>query len=173
MKLWGHLSIVNEKISLQQKGEIMKKYKIGFLCGFFDILHEGHIDILSQAKEQCEYLIVAVGTDEFMKRRKGRESVMPYTERVHIMKAIRYVDEVVPENDLDKIKAYHEYNFDVMFAGADHLNEEIYQLAEKELKHLGVDVIYVPRIIEESSTDLRMRAAKVVRESLHSAKIDF
>ena len=143
----------------------MKKYKLGFLCGFFDILHEGHIDILSQAKEQCEYLIVAVGTDEFMKSRKGRESVIPYTERIRIVKAIRYVDEVVPENDLDKVAAYHKYHFDVMFAGDDHVNERVYQLAEEELNRWGVDVIYVPRIIRESSTDLRMRAAKIFEES--------
>lgn len=149
------------------EGRRVKKYKIGFLCGFFDILHEGHIYILSQAKEQCEYLIVAVGTDEFMKQRKGRESVIPYKERVSIIKAIRYVDEVVPENDLDKVAAYHKYHFDVMFAGTDHVNEKIYQLAEKELECLGVDVIYVPRIIQESSTDLRMRAAKIFEESLY------
>ena len=81
----------------------MKKYKRGFVAGFFDILHEGHIQILEQAKSQCEQLIVAVGTDEFMRIRKGRESVLSYDERVCIVSAIKYVDKVVPEIDLDKI----------------------------------------------------------------------
>ena len=74
----------------------MKKYKRGFVAGFFDILHEGHIQILEQAKSQCEQLIVAVGTDEFMRIRKGRESVLSYDERVCIVSAIKYVDKVVP-----------------------------------------------------------------------------
>lgn len=88
----------------------MKKYKRGFVAGFFDILHEGHIQILEQAKSQCEQLIVAVGTDEFMRIRKGRESVLSYDERVCIVSAIKYVDKVVPEIDLDKISAYKKTN---------------------------------------------------------------
>lgn len=66
------------------------KYKKGFICGFFDLIHDGHIDILRQAKEQCEYLIVGVGTDEFMKERKGRNSVLTYEQRCTVVKAIRY-----------------------------------------------------------------------------------
>ena len=96
------------------------KYKKGFICGFFDLIHDGHIDILRQAKEQCEYLIVGVGTDEFMKERKGRNSVLTYEQRCTVVKAIRYVDEVVPEEDLDKLAAWKKYQFDVMFAGDDH-----------------------------------------------------
>ena len=92
------------------------KYKKGFICGFFDLIHDGHIDILRQAKEQCEYLIVGVGTDEFMKERKGRNSVLTYEQRCTVVKAIRYVDEVVPEEDLDKLAAWKKYQFDVMFA---------------------------------------------------------
>ena len=67
-------------------------------------------------------MIVAVGTDEFMWKRKGRESVLSYVERVQIVSAIRYVDKVVAEENLDKIEAYKKYHFDVMFAGDDHKN---------------------------------------------------
>ena len=140
----------------------MKNYKVGFVCGFFDILHEGHIEILSKAKSMCDYLIVAVGTDEFMKKRKGREAVLSYNERVSVVKAIRYVDEVVPEENLDKISAYKKYHFNVMFAGEDHINEPIYQQAEKELFELGVDTIYIKRINSMSSTVLRNRAKDIV-----------
>ena len=76
----------------------MKKYNVGFISGFFDILHEGHIHILEQAKSCCNQLIVAVGTDEFMRIRKGREPVLSYNERVQIVRAIKYVDMVVAEN---------------------------------------------------------------------------
>lgn len=135
----------------------MKKYKIGFLAGFFDILHEGHIKILELAKSQCEQLIVAVGTDEFMRVRKGRESVISYDERVRIVSSIRFVDRVVEENDLDKISAYKKYHFDVMFAGSDHENELAYIRDAAILKKkYGVDTIYIERS-DASSTAIRKR----------------
>lgn len=138
----------------------MKKYKVGFLCGFFDLLHDGHINILKKAKERCDYLIVAVGTDEFMRQRKNRESVLSFEQRVKIVKSIRYVDEVVEEIDLDKIEAYKRYKFNVMFAGDDHLYEPIYIEATKKLKEFGVDTIYIPRVNGCSSTEIRKKIIK-------------
>lgn len=139
----------------------MEKYKKGFICGFFDILHDGHIDILQQAKSKCEYLIVAVGTDDFMRQRKHRESILDYEQRVEIVKSIRYVDEVVPEFDLDKVAAFYKYNFDVMFAGEDHLNEKVYIEATKRLKELGVDTIYIPRKHNISSTSIKKKILEI------------
>ena len=87
-----------------------------------------------------------MGTDEFMRTRKNRESVLSYDQRKTIVRSIKYVDEVVPEEDLDKIGAYKKYHFDAMFAGNDHENELIYQNAAKILKEkYGVDTIYVKR----------------------------
>lgn len=149
----------------ERYSEVMeeKNYKKGFICGFFDILHEGHIDILNKAKNMCDYLIVGVGTDEFMVKRKTHESVLSYDERVEIVKAIRYVDEVVPEENLDKIGAYYKYGFNVMFAGSDHIGEDVYLDAEKKLKSLGVDTIYIQRTHTVSSTMLRKRAAEICK----------
>lgn len=142
----------------------MKRYKIGFLSGFFDILHEGHIAILRLAKQQCEQLIVAVGTDEFMRARKGRESVLSYDQRVQIISSIRYVDKVVEENNLDKIEAYKKYHFDVMFAGDDHKNEDTYIKDADTLKReYGVDTIYIGRS-NTSSTALRKRTYDIWKE---------
>lgn len=136
----------------------MKKYKVGFVSGFFDILHEGHIQILEYAKSQCEELIVAIGTDEFMKTRKGREAVLKYSERVKIVQAIKYVDRIVEETDLDKIAAYQKYKFDVMFAGDDHKKEDVYiRDAEILKKRYEVDTIFIKRS-NISSTELRKRA---------------
>ncbi len=143
----------------------MKKYQIGFLCGFFDLLHDGHIDILRKAKESCDYLIVAIGTDEFMKQRKHRESILSYEQRVDIVKSIRYVDEVVAETDLNKIAAYEKYHFNVMYAGEDHLYEPIYIEATKRLKDLGVDTVYFPRNINFSSTEIRKKIIKMYLNS--------
>lgn len=135
----------------------MKKYKVGFVAGFFDIIHEGHIQILEQAKSQCEQLIVAVGTDEFMRIRKGRESVLNYSERAQIVGSIRYVDKVVEETDLDKLAAYKNYHFNVMFAGDDHENEPVYIRDAAILKEkYDVDTIYIKRS-NISSTAIRKR----------------
>ena len=142
----------------------MKKYKVGFLCGFFDPLHDGHIDIMRQAKEMCERLIVAVGTDEFMMQRKHHGTILSYEQRVEVLSAIRYVDQVVPEVDLDKVKAYHQYHFDLMIAGADHLSEPIYQEAKEKLEELGVDTIFVPRKKNISSTLMRKRMHDLMKE---------
>ena len=98
----------------------------------------------------CEYLIVGGGTDDFMIRRKNRTSILSYEQRVEIVKAIRYVDEVVPENDLDKIAAYYKYGFDVMIAGEDHRMESV-------LKKMGVAVVYIERKKQCSSTYIRNR----------------
>lgn len=135
----------------------MSNYKIGFICGFFDILHDGHIDILKKAKSKCDYLIVGVGTDRFMMERKNRLPVLSYNQRITIVKSIKYVDEVVPETDLDKVEACKKYHFDVMFAGEDHKTEEIYIEAEKNLKSMGVETIYFPRKVCISSTMIRKR----------------
>ena len=131
---------------------------------FFDPLHDGHIDIMRQAKEMCERLIVAVGTDDFMMQRKHRETVLSYEQRVKIVSAIRYVDQVVPETDLDKVKAYYQYHFDVMIAGEDHLSEPIYQEAKKRLEVLGIDTIFVPRRKNISSTLMREKMLELVKE---------
>lgn len=136
-------------------------YKIGFLCGFFDLLHDGHIDIIKQAKNKCEYLIVAVGTDEFMLERKHKETILKYEQRIEIIKALKYVDKVVPETDLDKLKAYETYHFDVMFAGDDHLYEPLYIEATKKLKELGVQTIYIPRKKNVSSSSIRKRVIEL------------
>lgn len=132
-------------------------YKIGYISGMFDILHIGHVSILRYAKEMCEYLIVAVGTDDFIRWRKKHEPFMKYEERAAIVGALRYVDEVVPGTDLDKIAAYKKYHFDVMIAGNDHIDEPIYIETEKELKKFGVTTLYYPRIKDISSTNYRKR----------------
>lgn len=130
-------------------------YKIGYVSGMFDILHIGHINILKYAKEMCEHLIVAVGTDDFIRWRKNHEPFMSYEERVAIVSALRYVDEVVPGTDLDKIAAYKKYHFDVMIAGSDHIDEPTYIKTEKELKKFGVTTLYFPRVLNVSSTKFR------------------
>lgn len=132
-----------------------KKYKIGYTTGVFDMFHIGHLNILKKAKEQCEYLIVGVSTDELVKNYKNKTPIIPFNERKEIISAIKYVDEVVTQEDRDKIKAYEKYKFDAMFVGDDWKGKELFKAVEEKLKEYGTDVVYFPYTAGTSSTILR------------------
>jgi glycerol-3-phosphate cytidylyltransferase len=129
----------------------MKKYKIGYTAGVFDLFHIGHLNILQRAKEQCEYLIAAVSTDELVGY-KNKQAVIPFQERIKIVESIRYVDQVVPQVDMDKLAAYKKYKFDAMFVGDDWKGTEKWNSIESELKKYNVEVVYFPYTQGTSST---------------------
>lgn len=133
----------------------MKKYKLGYTTGVFDMFHIGHLNILKKAKEQCDYLIVGVSTDELVQKTKNKTPIIPFEERIEIIKAIKYVDMAVPQENKDKIAAYNKYKFDVMFVGDDWKGSELFSKCEVELKEHNCDVIYFPYTKGTSSTILR------------------
>ncbi len=133
----------------------MKKYKIGYTAGVYDMFHIGHLNILKRAKEQCEYLIVAVSTDELVEKSKNKRPIIPYEERKQIVEAIKYVDKVVPQENKDKIAAYKKYHYDAMFVGDDWKGSELFTKCEEELKKYGSEVVYFPYTQGTSSTILR------------------
>ena len=92
---------------------------IGYTTGVFDMFHIGHLNILKRAKEQCDYLIVGVSTDELVQSYKNKLPIIPYAERSAIVEAIKYVDKVVPQKNRDKIAAFNEFKFNKMFVGDD------------------------------------------------------
>ena len=92
---------------------------IGYTTGVFDLFHVGHLNILKRAREQCDFLIVGVSTDELVEQYKNKRPVICYQERMEIVKAIRYVDRVVPQTSRDKLAAWKEHRFDKMFVGDD------------------------------------------------------
>jgi len=133
-----------------------KKYKVGYTAGVYDLFHVGHLNILKRAKEQCEYLIVAVSTDELVKEYKNKTPVIPYEERKAIIEAIKYVDRVVPQENRDKIEAFDKLGFDVMFVGDDWKGNEVFLNVDKHMKNNGAcGVVYLPHTDGISSTQLR------------------
>ena len=134
--------------------------KIGYTAGVFDMFHIGHLNILKRAKEECDYLIVAVSTDELVQEYKNKTPIIPYEERKKIVEAIKYVDEVVPQENRDKIAAYEKYKFDVMVVGDDWKGSELFMKVEENLKERGAYVKYFPYTKGTSSSQLREALTK-------------
>lgn len=132
----------------------MKKYKIGYTSGAFDLFHVGHLNILQKAKEQCEYLIVGVSTDDLVESYKFKRPVIPFHDRIKIVEAIRYVDEVVPQTSMNKLETWQKLHFDVMFHGDDWKNSELYNQYEEDFAALGVELVFIPHTEGISSSVL-------------------
>lgn len=137
-----------------------KKYKIGYTTGVFDLFHIGHLNILRRAKEQCEYLIVGVTTDELCNKRKNKTPVICENDRMEIVGAIKYVDKVVLQSNMDKLSAVKEFSADAVFVGSDWKGTEAWARYEKEFKEVGCTVVYLDHTDGISSTILRERLNK-------------
>ena len=133
----------------------MKKYRVGYTTGVFDMFHIGHLNILRRAKEQCDYLIVGVSTDELVKGYKNKTPIIPFEERAEIVRSIDCVDRVIAQENRDKYEAWRELKFDVMFVGDDWKGKPLFMKVEEEFKKVGVDVVYFPYTKDTSSTILR------------------
>lgn len=132
-----------------------KKYKIGFTSGVYDMFHVGHLNILRRAKEMCDYLIVGVSTDEVVETYKHKRPIIPFEDRVAIVEAIRYVDKVVPQVTMDKMKTWEQVHFDVMFHGDEWKGTELYNKYEEEFAKVGVSIEYIPHTEGINSSMLR------------------
>lgn len=118
--------------------------------GTFDLLHYGHINLLKRAKEQGEYLIVALSTDEFNWNSKHKKCYFGYEQRKKLLEAIRYVDLVIPEESWEQKRTdMHEYHIDTFVMGDDWTGKFDF------LKEEGVNVVYLPRTPEISTTQIK------------------
>lgn len=133
----------------------MKKYKIGYTTGVFDMFHIGHLNILARAKAQCETLIVGVTTDALCQERKQKRPIIAEQDRMAIVAAIRYVDRVVPQTTMDKISAVRDLGADAVFVGSDWQGTEAWLRYEREFASVGCDVIYLDHTEGISSSILR------------------
>ena len=132
--------------------ERTEKKIIGYTTGVFDMFHIGHLNILKRAKEQCDYLIVGVSTDEVVEEYKKKTPIIKFEERISIVEAIKYVDEVVPQTTMDKMEAWKQLKFDVMFHGSDWKGSDMYNHIIEKFNNVGVKVIFLPHTEGVSST---------------------
>lgn len=145
----------------------MKKI-IGYTTGVFDLFHVGHLNILRNAKSQCDHLIVGVTTDELCFSRKGGYPFVPFSERIEIVSHIDYVDEVVPQTSMDKLAAWYTIRFHKMFVGDDWKGTPQWNALESEFGALGVEIVFFPYTKHTSSTKLR----EVLDTHIHNKKAE-
>ena len=133
---------------------------IGYTTGVFDMFHIGHLNILKRAKDQCDYLIVGVTTDELCYSRKQKYPVICEKDRMEIVGSIRYVDKVIPQINMDKLDPVKEYNVDVVFVGSDWRGTDAWKQYEKDFAQVGCSVVYLDHTDGISSTILREKLNK-------------
>lgn len=138
--------------------EEQKQYNVGLLMGVFDMFHVGHLNLIRRAKEQCRYLRVGVLSDDLVKKFKDKYPVIPLDERMEILEAVRYVDEVVEINDdPSRIIEWNRRPFDCFFSGDDYRGDPYWEWERSELRKLGSDIVFFPYTEKQSTTKIRDR----------------
>lgn len=130
-----------------------KKMVIGYTSGVYDLFHIGHLNLLRNAKGMCNKLVVGVTVDELVTY-KGKQAMIPFEDRAEIVRAIEYVDAVVPQYDMNKLDMCRKLKADILFVGDDWYDTPKWGKIEEELKDIGVRVVYFPYTRGISSTKI-------------------
>ncbi len=139
---------------------MVKKTIVGYTSGVYDLFHVGHLNLLKNASSLCDNLIVGVSTDELVSY-KNKKAVIPHAERMEIIRNIKGVDTVVPQEDMNKFKMWERLKFDVMFVGDDWFETDKWREIEAKFNEVGVKIIYFPYTKGTSSTLLNQVLVKL------------
>ena len=134
--------------------------KIGYTSGVFDLFHVGHLNLLRNARALCDKLIVGVTTDDLVSY-KFKKAVIPFTERMEIVRSVKFVDAVIPQETLNKMEMWEKLKYDMVFVGDDWFQDERWKEYEAEFTDVGVKVIYFPYTKGTSSTLLNEALVKL------------
>ena len=156
MKMANYIKLLEKYIKYLKEDDFMKREKIiiGYTTGVFDLFHIGHLNLLRNAKGMCDKLIVGVTVDELVNY-KNAKCVIPFEERIEIVRSIKYVDVAIPQEDMDKVKMCKKLKANYLFVGDDWYETEKWQKYEEELKKIGTQVIYYPYTKDISTTSLK------------------
>ena len=135
---------------------------IGYTAGVFDLFHIGHLNLLKNAKGMCDKLIVGVTSDE-LATYKGKYPVIPFSDRLEIVRNIRCVDAVVAQTDMNKLEMCKKLKANIMFVGDDWYQNPRWEAYEKEFKEANIQIVYFPYSQGVSSTQIS-KALKHLRE---------
>ncbi len=142
----------------------MKKYKIGYTQGVYDMFHIGHLNLICNAKALCEHLIVGVNSDELVLHYKHKTPVIKESERRYIVENIKAVDEAIIADTLDKVEMLEKLHYDAIFIGSDWVGNARWEQTKVDLAKYGVDVVFLPHTEGVSSTMLKPMEGMSVKE---------
>ena len=137
---------------------------VGYAPGAYDLFHIGHLNILRNAAEHCDFLVAGVVSDEILQQTKGRAPVIPLAERMEIVSSLRFVDDVHAEVVPDKLETWRKVRFDVLFKGDDWRGTPRGKKLERDFAAVGVEIRYFPYTMHTSSTILRKALAAIDAE---------
>lgn len=140
---------------------------IGYTTGVYDLFHIGHLNLFKNAKGLCDKLIVGVTVDELVTY-KGKHAMIPFEDRIEIVRSIKYVDAAVPQYDMDKLTACKKLGASILFVGDDWYKTEKWEAYEKEFHKAGIKIIYFPYTKGISST-LISKTLQQVRDNVDTS----
>lgn len=146
-----------------------EKIVIGYTAGVYDLFHIGHLNLLKNAKGMCDKLIVGVTTDDLVSY-KGKQSIIPFEDRIEIIRSIKYVDAAVPQNDMDKLEMCKKLGASVLFVGDDWYGTEKWRAYEKEFEAAGIRIVYFPYTKGVSSTKITETLNAIRKTDLSDVK---
>ena len=142
---------------------------IGYTTGVYDLFHIGHLNLLKNAKGICDKLIVGVTVDELVAY-KGKRAMIPFEDRIEIVRSCKYVDAAVPQYDMDKLAACKKLGASMLFVGDDWYGTPKWQEYEKEFLDAGIRIVYFPYTKGISSTQITKALNAVRGETLEDLK---
>ena len=142
---------------------------VGYTTGVYDLFHIGHLNLLKNAKGMCDKLVVGVTVDELVSY-KGKQSFIPFEDRIEIVRSIKYVDAAVPQYDMDKLTACKKLGATVLFVGDDWYGTEKWQQYEKDFAAEGIRIVYFPYTKGISSTKITEALRAVRGQDLREVK---
>ena len=148
-----------------RRGKREGKFKmlIGYTAGVYDLFHIGHLNLLKNAKAMCDKLVVGVTTDDLVSY-KGKKAMIPFEDRIEIVRSIKYVDAVVPQSDMDKLTMCKKLGAQILFVGDDWYGTEKWKKYEEEFKQAGIQIVYFPYTKGVSSTRIT-KTLETVRDN--------
>jgi len=134
---------------------------IGYTAGVYDLFHIGHLNLLKNAKGMCDKLVVGVTIDDLVIY-KGKKAMIPFEDRIEIIRSCKYVDAAIPQYDMDKLTVCKKIGARILFVGDDWYGTEKWEQYEKDFKEAGIQIVYFPYTKGVSSTQIS-KALKAVR----------
>lgn len=149
---------------VRRKLKIPKRNTIGYTTGVFDLFHVGHLNILKNCKGICDKLIVGVTVDRLVEY-KHKKAIIPFKERIEIVRACKYVDVAVPQDNLDKVINIKKFKSNFLFVGDDWYLNPKWKNYEKKIEKLGCKTIYFPYTKGTSSTLINITLDKLRKKT--------